>query len=70
MKAKFGNIRIINIMMYVMIFFNVKPLFTQRYYLIEPTEGTDIVVNSIADDVWSSEDELTGVLSDKVESWG
>ena len=30
---------------------------------------TDIVVNSIADDVWVSEDELTGVLSDNVESW-
>ena len=33
------------------------------------TEGTDIVVNSIADEVWGSEDELTGVLSDNVESW-
>ena len=32
-------------------------------------EGTDVVVNSIADDVWDSEYELTGVLSDKVEIW-
>ena len=29
-------------------------------------EGTDVVVNSISEDVWGSEDELTGVLSDKV----
>ena len=33
------------------------------------TEGIEIVVNSIADDVWGSEDELTGALSDEVESW-
>ena len=33
------------------------------------TEGTDVVVNSIADDVWGYEDELTGVLSDKVDIW-
>ena len=28
------------------------------------TEGTDVVVNLTADDVWGSEDELTGALSD------
>ena len=28
------------------------------------TEGTDVFVNSIADDVLGSEDELTGALSD------
>ena len=33
------------------------------------TEGIDNIVNSIAGDVWGPEDELTGVLSDKVESW-
>ena len=33
------------------------------------TEGTDVAVNSIADDVWGYEDELTGVLSDEVENW-
>ena len=33
------------------------------------TEETDVVVNSMADDVWGSEDELTGFLSEKVESW-
>ena len=33
------------------------------------TEGTDVVVNSKADDVWGSEDELTGALSDKFYSW-
>ena len=31
-------------------------------------EGADVVVNAIPDDVWGSEDELTGTLSDKVES--
>ena len=33
------------------------------------TEGIGVVDNSIADDVWGSEDELTGALSDEVESW-
>ena len=34
-KPKFGNIQIIDIMMYVTIIFYVKPLFTQGYYFIE-----------------------------------
>ena len=33
------------------------------------TEGTDIVVNSIAGGVWGSEDELTGALIDEDKSW-
>ena len=33
------------------------------------TEGIGVVVNSIVDDVWGSEDELAGTLSDEVESW-
>ena len=32
-------------------------------------EGVDVVVNSIADDVCVYEDELTGALSDEVETW-
>ena len=32
-------------------------------------EGKDIVVNSIAVDVWVYKYELTGALSDEVESW-
>ena len=32
-------------------------------------KGTEVVVNSVADDVWGYEDKLTGALSDKVESW-
>ena len=32
-------------------------------------EGTDVVVDSIAEDVWGSENEQTSALSDKVESW-
>ena len=39
------------------------------FWLFSVTEGTDAVVDLMADDVWGSEDELTGVLSDKVESW-
>ena len=31
------------------------------------TEGTDAVVNSIPDDIWVSEDELKGALSEKIE---
>ena len=33
------------------------------------TEGTDVVVNSIADYIWGSEDKLMGVLGDKVKIW-
>ena len=41
-----------------------------RFFLFfSLTEGTDVVVNSVADDVWGSEDELTGTLSEKVDSW-
>ena len=35
------------------------------FWFLSVTEGTDVVVNYIADDVWGSEDELTGVLSEK-----
>ena len=33
------------------------------------TIGTYIVVNLITEDVWGSEDELTGALIEKIESW-
>ena len=39
------------------------------FWFLSDTEGTDVVVILIADDVWGSEDELTGILSDKVEIW-
>ena len=39
------------------------------YLFLSTTEGTDVVVNSIADYVWGSKYELTGDLSDVVESW-
>ena len=32
-------------------------------------EGTDAVVNLIAEDVWDYEYELSGALIDKVNSW-
>ena len=34
--------------------------------ILSITEGTYVVVNLIADDVWGSEDKPTGVLSEKV----
>ena len=49
---------------------SVLRLFGLKYiHLRRATEGTYVVVNLIADDIWGSEDELTGTLSDEVESW-
>ena len=48
-----------------MVFWEYKTCFL----CLSVAEGTDVVVNLIADDVWGSEDELTGALSDKFESW-
>ena len=39
------------------------------FQFLSPTEGTDVVVNLIADDVWGSENELTGAVCDEVEDW-
>ena len=40
----------------------------ELFLFLFTTEGTDVVVNSIADYIWGYEDELTGALRDKVES--
>ena len=32
-------------------------------------EGADVVVNLLAENVWDSEDELPGALSDEVKNW-
>ena len=37
--------------------------------ILSLTEGTDFVSDSIYDDVWEAEDEITGALSKEVESW-
>ena len=42
---------------------------TYLFVFFSVIEGTYVVVDSIYDDVWGSEDELTGVLSEKVDSW-
>ena len=42
---------------------------TEMCWFLYLTEGTDGVVNSIADDVWGAKDELIYDLSDKVDSW-
>ena len=41
----------------------------RAFLIFSPTEVTDVIVNKIADDVWVSEYELTGALSDTFESW-
>ena len=41
---------------------------TELFWCLYVVEGTDVVVNLIAEYVWDSENELTGALSDKVES--
>ena len=42
---------------------------TELFWFLSLTEGIDVVVDSIFDDVWEAEDELTGALSDGVKSW-
>ena len=42
---------------------------TDFFFFFPLTEGTYVVVNSIDDNVWGSEEERTGVLNEKVESW-
>ena len=41
---------------------------TDLFCCLSLTEGTDVVINLIDDNVWEDEDELTGVLNEKVES--
>ena len=41
----------------------------ELFLFLSLTEGTDVVVNSMADYVWGCEDELTGALRDKVDIW-
>ena len=42
---------------------------TELFWCLYVAEVTDVVVNSIVEVVWGSEDELTGVLSENFESW-
>ena len=46
-----------------MIFWEYK---TELFLFLFLTEGTDVVIDSTADGVWRSKDELTGALSDKI----
>ena len=41
----------------------------ELFWCFSVAEGTDVVVNPIAEYVWGSEDELTGAFSEKVGSW-
>ena len=49
-----------------MVFWEYK---TEMFLFLSLIEGTDVFVNSIPDDVWGPKYELTGALSDEVESW-
>ena len=49
-----------------MVFWEYK---TELFLFLYLTEGTGVVVDSIADDVWEYEDELMRGLSDQFESW-
>ena len=41
----------------------------ELFWCLSVIEGTDVVVNLIAEDVLDYEYELTGALSEKVEIW-
>ena len=49
-----------------MVFLEHKP---ELFWFLSPTEETDVVVNSVSDDVWGTEDEQTGALKNGFESW-
>ena len=48
-----------------MVFWEYK---TELFLFLSLIEGTYVVVNAIADAVWGSKVELTGVLSDEVDN--
>ena len=47
----------------------LRELKTELFWCLSLSGVKEVVVNLIAEDVWDSENELTGVLSDEVESW-
>ena len=38
-------------------------------FFLSITEGTEVIVNSIDDDVWEANDKITGVFIDGFECW-
>ena len=42
----------------------------ELFWFLSLTEGTDVVVNSMTNNVWETEDEQPGALNDGVERWG
>ena len=42
---------------------------TELFFFLYPTEGRDVDVDSIDDDVWKAEDEQTCALNDGVDIW-
>ena len=38
-------------------------------WFLSLTEGTEVIVNSIDNDVWESKDKRTGVFNDGAEIW-
>ena len=39
---------------------------TELFCFLSLTEGTEVIVNSVGDDVWKAEDEQIGALNDEV----
>ena len=48
---------------------NFLELKTVFFCFLSIKEGTEVVVNSIEDDVWKVKDEILGALNEGVESW-
>ena len=42
---------------------------TELVWFLSLTEGTEVIVNSIDDDVWEAKYERTGALIDGFDSW-
>ena len=42
---------------------------TQNGFFLSLTEGTEVIVNSIDDDVWEAKYKRTGALIDGLGSW-
>ena len=42
---------------------------TELVCFLSITEGTEVIFNSIDDDVWEAKDEITGALIERFEIW-
>ena len=42
---------------------------TELVYFLSIIKVTEVIIDSIDDDVWETEDEITVALIDRVDSW-